>query len=43
MKCKYEIKNIFPDSVSDNDIKNEICRKIARIIVIEENAKKYKW
>ena len=40
MKCKYEVKNIFPVSLSDDDMKKEICRKIARVIFFEENIEK---
>lgn len=37
MKCKYEIENIFPSSLSFEEIKEIICKKIARLIVLEEN------
>lgn len=38
MKCKYQIENIFPSSLSLEKIKEIICEKIARIIIIEENS-----
>ena len=37
MKCKYLIENIFPDSLSFEEIKDSICKKIARLLIIEEN------
>ncbi len=37
MKCKYEIENIFPSSLSFDEIKEIICKKIARLIILEEN------
>lgn len=37
MKCKYEIENIFPSSLSFEEKKEIICQKIARIIILEEN------
>lgn len=37
MKCKYEIENISHSSLSFEEIKEIICQKIARIIIIEEN------
>lgn len=37
MKCKYEIENIFPSSLSFEEIKEIICKKIVRLIIIEEN------
>lgn len=36
MKCNYEIENVFPD-VSLEEIKQSICKKIARLIMIQEN------
>lgn len=37
MECKYEIENIFPTSLSFEEIKENICKKIAKIIIMEEN------
>ena len=37
MDYKYEIENIFPSSLSFEEIKECICRKIARIIIIKDN------
>lgn len=37
MKYKYEIENIFPNSLSFEEIKEIICLKIARLIILEEN------
>lgn len=37
MKCKYEIENVFPNSLSFEEIREIICRKIAKVIIIEEN------
>lgn len=37
MKSEYEIENIFPNSLNVEDIKECICKKIAKIIIIEEN------
>ena len=37
MKYKYEIENIFPNSLSFEEIKKIICKKIARLIILEEN------
>lgn len=37
MKCKYEIENIFPSLLSFEEIKEIICKKIARLIIFEEN------
>lgn len=37
MKCKYEIENILPSSLSIDGIKDIICKKIARLIIFEEN------
>jgi len=37
MKCKYEIENVFPSLLSFNEIKEIICKKIARLIIVEEN------
>lgn len=37
MKCKYEIENIFPSSLSFEEIKEMVCKKIARLIIVEEN------
>ena len=36
MNYKYEIEHIFPESLSFEDIKNCICKKIARLILLEE-------
>lgn len=36
MRDKYEIENIFPSSLSFERIKEIICKKIARIIILEE-------
>ena len=36
MKCKYEVKSIFPNSLSCEDLKKELCKKIARIIIVNE-------
>lgn len=36
MKCKYEVKSIFPNSLSSEDIKKELCKKIVRIMIISE-------
>ena len=36
MKCKYEVKSIFPNSLSYEDLKKELCKKIARIIIVNE-------
>lgn len=37
MDYKYEIEYIIPTSLSFENIKNCICKKIARLIVLEEN------
>lgn len=37
MKYKYEIENIFPSSLSFEEIRKIICQKIARLIILEEN------
>lgn len=37
MKCKYEIEDIFPSSLSFEEIKEIISKKIARLIILEEN------
>ena len=37
MKCKYEIENIFPSLLSFDEIKEIVCKKIVRLIIIEEN------
>lgn len=37
MKYKYEVENIFPSSLSFKEIKEIICKKIARLIILEEN------
>ena len=37
MKCKYEIENIFPSLLSFDEIKEIVCKKIARLIILEEN------
>lgn len=36
MKCNYEIKNIFHNSLSYEEMKYIICEKIARLIILEE-------
>lgn len=36
MKCKYEVEYIFPTSLSFEEIKDCICKKIAKIIILEE-------
>ena len=38
MKYKYEIENIFPKDISFEQTKDIICKKIARLIIIWENA-----
>lgn len=37
MKCKYEIESILPSSLSFENMKEIICQKIVRIIILEEN------
>lgn len=37
MKYKYEVENIFPSLISFEEIKDIICQKIARLIILEEN------
>lgn len=37
MKCKYEIESILPSSLSFEEIKDIVCQKIARLIILEEN------
>ena len=37
MKCKYEIENIFPNSLSVEEIKEIVCKKIVRLIILKEN------
>lgn len=37
MKCKYEIENILTTSLSFEEIKDSICKKIAKLIILEEN------
>lgn len=37
MKCKYEIENIFPSTLSFKEIKEIICKKIAKLIIYEES------
>lgn len=37
MKCKYEIENVFPSSLSFEEIKKIVCKKIARLITFEES------
>lgn len=37
MKCKYEIESILPSSLSFEEMKEIICKKIARLIILEEN------
>lgn len=34
--CKYNIKSVFPDDMDFEDIRNIICKKIARIIIADE-------
>ncbi len=34
---KYEIEHIFPTSLSYEEIKECICKKIAILILLEEN------
>ena len=36
MKTKYEIEHIFSSRLSTEELKNIICKKIARIIILEE-------
>lgn len=36
MKCKYEIEYILPASLSLEEIKDSICKKIAKLIICEE-------
>ncbi len=38
MKCKYEIEYVYPNSLSFKQMKENICRKIANIIIFNENA-----
>ena len=37
MKCKYEVENIFPTSLSFEEIRKSICEKIVNLIIIEKN------
>mgnify|MGYP001133206078 CR=1 FL=1 len=37
MECKYEVENIFPTSLSFEEIRESVCEKIAKLIIIEEN------
>lgn len=37
MKCKYEIEYIYPDTLSFEQMKESICKKIASIIIFDEN------
>lgn len=37
MKCKYEIESILPSLLSFEEMKEIICKKIARLIILEEN------
>lgn len=37
MKCKYEIENVFPTTLSFEEIKEIICKKIARLMIYQEN------
>lgn len=36
MKCEYEIEHIFHNSLSFEEMKEIICEKIARLIILEE-------
>ena len=36
MKIKYEIEDIFPKTLKTEELKNNICKKIAKIVIIEE-------
>ncbi len=36
MKTKYEIEHIFSITLSTEELKNSICKKIARLIILEE-------
>ena len=37
MKCKFEIEYIYPKDISFEELKKHICKKIARIIIYDEN------
>ena len=37
MKCKYALENIFPRSLSFEEMKDIICKNIAGLVVLEEN------
>lgn len=37
MKCKYDVENVFTSTLSFEQTKEIICKKIARIIIIMEN------
>lgn len=37
MKCKYEIEYIYPSKISFEEMKNIICKKIAKIIFSNED------
>lgn len=36
MKYTYEIENIYPGNITFEEIKESICKKIARIIINKE-------
>ena len=35
--CRYDVESIMPEDLSYEDIKNIICRKLARIIISKED------
>ena len=37
MKCQYEVEYIFHHSLSFEEIKEIMCKKIARLIILEED------
>ena len=39
MRFKYKIQHIFNNSLSDKEMKDIVCKKIARLIIIEERTK----
>lgn len=36
MKCKYEVEHIWKNNLSFEEMKEIICEKIARLIILEE-------
>ncbi len=36
MKCKYEINYTFPKSLSVEEIKEIVCKKIAKLMILDE-------